>query len=110
MRVLLAFVVWIFNKVCMGLVNRHKSFKTELRRDTGVALIIWLVSSLLSSLFVFLILLGVQFVSGIQIPIQVWFTYMGTCLAYLVYTAFNLMYNAFKAERRELFETIKNGK
>jgi len=38
------------------------------------------------------------------------FLYFVPQLLYIVYTGFSLMYNAFEAERAELFETIKNGR
>lgn len=110
MRTLLAFVTWIFSKIGEGLIEQHKEFKRSLVHETGVTIFVWFVVTLFSSIVVFLVLLGTQYVTGIQIPVETWFGYIFGCVFYFLYTAVSVMYNAFKAERAELFEIIKNGK
>jgi hypothetical protein len=110
MRVWLSFISWILAKIGQGLNDFHRGFKRDLTREPGIALIAWFVISLVSSMVLLLVLGGIQYFVGINIPVQVWFAYILGCVIYLLYTSVNLMYNAFKAERAELFETIKNGK
>lgn len=110
MRVVLAFVMWIFAQMGKGLQEQHRHFVRGLKHETGLHIFVWCFVSLISSLVVFCILMGFQSLTGISVPVELWFTYVIGCVVYLVYTGFSLMYTAFKAERRELFETIKNGK
>jgi hypothetical protein len=109
-RTLLAFIKWILVKVGEGLFEFHRGFKRDLARETGMALVAWFFISLLSTLFMLIVLSGIQCVTGTNIPVQIWFAYIFGCVFYLLYTGIQIMYNAFKAERAELFETIKNGK
>ena len=109
MRLMFAFIKWIFSKLGESLIESHQSFRRGLRREPGIHVVGWFFFSLLSSILVMLILVGVQYVTGLQIPVQLWLSYVAGCVIYLIFTAVNIMYNAFKEERRELFETIKNG-
>lgn len=110
MQVAVSFIKWIFAKIFEGLLEFHSEFKVDLRRQTGITLFLWFIISLISSLGMMLLLAGLQYVTGLDIPVQIWFGYMWLCVAYLIYTGFSVMYNTFKAERAELFQTIKNGK
>ena len=110
MKVFFAFVRWTFSKIGEGLVNTNRKFRYTLQDETPLGIFIWFAVSLLSSFVVMLALFGIQYVTGINIPVQVWFAYIWACVLYLLYTGISLMYNAFKAERAELFEIIKNGR
>lgn len=110
MSTLFAFIKWVFVQIGKGLYKQHRHFRRGLEDETGLHIFIWFVLSLLSSLAAMLILVGIQSATGINIPVQVWFTYIAGCVVYLVYNGVSIMYNAFKAERAELFETIKNGR
>lgn len=106
----IAFIGWIFKNIGRGLVELNDEFRVALRRETGLALFMWFIVSLISSLAVMLLLAGIQHVTGFNIPVQVWFAYMWACVIYLIYTSFSLMYKAFNDERAEIFNTIKNGR
>jgi len=93
-----------------GLMRQHRKYREMLVDETPLALFAWIVSSAISSLLFLIIFGGLSALLEVRIPIQVWFGYMATCLFYLLYTGFSVMYNAFKAERAQLFETIKNGR
>jgi hypothetical protein len=110
MRVWLSFIKWTLVKIGEGLHDFHRGFKRDLAREPGMALVAWFFLSLLSSIVMLLVLGGIQHFIGIDIPVQVWLAYIMGCVIYLLYTGINIMYTAFKAERAELFETIKNGK
>ena len=110
MRTFLAFIKWILANIGQGLFNLHKGFKRDLAREPGIALVAWFFISLLSSLAMLIILGGIQHFGGIDIPVQVWLMYIAGCVFYLLYTGIVVMYNAFKAERAELFNTIKQGR
>ena len=110
MRTFLAFIKWIFVKVGEGLVGVHEGFKYELRNNTGMAIFAWFIVSFLTTIATLLILGAIQHFGRIDVPVEIWFMYIASCVFYLLYTGINIMYNAFKAERAELFETIKNGR
>ena len=110
MRVAVSFIKWIFEKMFEGLLEFHNGFKKDLRRNTGLAIFLWFIVSLFSTGVALLGLCGIDYVFGTQTPVQVWFGYMWLCVAYLIYTGFSVMYNTFKDERAELFNTIRNGK
>ena len=110
MRTFLAFIKWILANIGQGILGFHKGFKRDLSREPGVAIVAWFFISLLSSLAMLIILGGIQYLGVINIPVQVWFAYILGCVFYLLYTGTVVMYNAFKAERAELFNTIKQGR
>ncbi len=110
MKLAFAFIKWIFKQIGKGILSINQDFRDLLSNQPGLGLFAWFICSLLSSVAMLLLLAGVQYVTRLDIPVQVWFTYIAACVIYLLYTAFNLMYTAFKAERAELFETIKNGR
>lgn len=110
MRVGLAFIKWIFVKMFEGLLESHTSFKRNLKRETGIHLVFWFFASVVSSIIFMVVLFVIQYAIGIEIPIQVWVAYNIACVVYLVCTGFSIMYTAFKAERAQLFEIIKQGK
>lgn len=110
MRVILAFIKWVFVQIGKGLYKQHRHFRRGLEDETGLHIFIWFIITLLSSLAALLVIGAIQYVTGINIPVQVWFTHIAGCVIYLVYNGVSIMYNAFKAERAELFETIKNGR
>jgi hypothetical protein len=109
MRTFLAFFMWVLAKIGEGLHDFHRGFKRDLAREPGVALIAWFFLSLLSSVVMLLVIVAIQHFGGIDIPVQLWLGYILACVVYLLYTGINIMYSAFKAERAELFNTIKNG-
>lgn len=110
MRIFLAFIKWILVKMFRGLIDQHREFKYSLVHETGVTIFLWLVVSFITSIVMMIVLVGFQYVTGVNVPVQVWFGYIAGCVFYLLYTSIQVMYNAFKAERAQLFETIKNGK
>jgi hypothetical protein len=110
MKTMLAFVKWIFARMGKGLFKQHEKFKEMLVDETPLALFAWFIISVLTSIFFLLVFGGLSALLQVQIPVLVWFAYMVSCVFYLLYTGFSVMYNAFKAERAELFETIKHGR
>lgn len=110
MRLALAFIKWIFKKSFEGVIEWNEDFRRLLRNEAPLGIFLWFIISLISTIGVLLLCVGIQFITGLNIPMLTLFVYMGLCVVYLLYTAFSLMYNAFKAERAELFETIKNGR
>lgn len=110
MKILLPFFKWIFKQASKGIADKNEVFRDCLQYRPWEGIFVWILVSVLSSMAVLLLLGGIQFAIGIDVPIQLWFAYILSCFAYMIYTSFSLMYNAFKADRAELFETIKNGK
>lgn len=110
MRVWLAFTKWIFSHINESLSGFHAGFKRDLRREPGVAFIAWLLISLLSSAGLLIVLGYLEHVTHAGAFVYIWYAYISSCVLYLIYTGFSVMYNIFKAERAELFQTIKHGR
>lgn len=110
MRVGLAFIKWILAHIGQRLLGFHKSFKRDLKREPGIAFIAWLLVSLLSTAAMLIILGALEHFTGVGVFVYLWYAYVSSCVLYLLYSGFSVMYNTFKAERAELFETIKNGR
>ena len=107
---LLAFIKWVFKKLVENLAEVNDNFRRTMRNSFWEAFFFWLITTILTSVAWLLVLAGLQYVTGLNIPVQVWFTYIGSCVVYFLYTGVSLMYNAFEADRAELFETIKHGR
>jgi threonine/homoserine/homoserine lactone efflux protein len=107
---LLYFIKWIFSQIVEGLIHKNQMFRNTMRHETGFAFFIWGATSVGTSLGIMLCLAVFTVATGIHPPFIIMGAWMVLCLLYLVYTGFSLMYNAFKAERAELFNTIKNGR
>ena len=105
MKLTFLFIKWIFKKLFEGLAEHNSEFRYTLRNSPWEAVFFWFLFTFLTML----LLAGVQFVTKWDVPVQLWFAYIASCVLYLLYTGFSIMYNAFKRERAELFETIKNG-
>ena len=110
MKIAFLFIKWIFRNLFNKISEKNNDFRYTLRNSPWEAIFFWFMFTFLTSILTMLLLAGVQFVTGWDVPVQVWFTYIASCVFYLLYTGFSIMYNAFKAERAELFETIKNGR
>ena len=109
MKLTFLFIKWIFKKLFEGLAEHNSEFRYTLRNSPWEAVFFWFLFTFLTSILTMLMLAGVQFVTKWDVPVQLWFAYIASCVLYLLYTGFSIMYNAFKRERAELFETIKNG-
>jgi threonine/homoserine/homoserine lactone efflux protein len=107
---LLYFIKWIVNQIVEGLINKNQMFRNTMRYETGFAFFIWGATSVGTSLAIMLCLAAFTISTGIHPPFVVMGAWWAGCLLYLIYTGFSLMYNAFEADRAELFNTIKNGK
>jgi hypothetical protein len=106
----LSFAKWIFVNIGEGLSDFHAGFKRDLKREPVVAFVAWLLVSLLSTAAFLIILGALEHVTGTGAFVYIWYAYIVSCVLYLIYTGFSVMYNSFKAERAELFNTIKHGK
>ena len=110
MKLAFAFIKWILANMFSRIRETDTEFRYTLQHRPWEAVFFWFIISLLTSVVTLILLAGLQYVTGFDIPVQIWFGYMISCVIYLLYTGFSVMYNAFKAERAELFETIKNGR
>ncbi len=105
-----AFIKWIFVNIGKSLLKQHNRFKDGLEEETPITLFAWLLISIFTSVLFLIVFGGLSVLIGIHLPIEIWFAYMISCVLYLLYTGTSVMYNKFKSERAELFETIKNGR
>ncbi len=110
MTIAVDFIKWIFKKATQGLVAKHRTYGEYMTYNPWEAVFVWFIFTALSTVVVLLIFGAFKLIFNIDVPIEVWFLYIGSCFVYLIYTGFTVLYNAFRAERAHLFETIKNGR
>jgi hypothetical protein len=104
-RLLFAFVRWIFSKMFSKVLKLDETFRDTLREETGLAVFFWVVGTVCSIGVVSL--LGAGFIdTAAQFG---WFilAQLGVSFLYLVVNGVAIMYEAFKRDRQELFNVLK---
>jgi uncharacterized membrane protein len=100
-----AFILWIFSKIVSNVADANKEFRRMLRHETGLALIAWLI---LTVIFMTVItVIGAIFIDS---PAQLgWFVLaqFTVSVLYLLTNSITIMYEAFKRDRQELFNVLK---
>lgn len=110
MRTLFSFIKWVCASLFKKLALANDDLREALEYNTGEALGLWFVATVLLSI-VNLIVVGLIAVIAGTRPSSAFVLWLPlTMFVHLVYTAFSVMFKCFKQERAELFETIKNGK
>jgi hypothetical protein len=108
MRNLLAFIGWIFKQSTRSLREFNEGYRDFMEETPGGAVII----GILVSVIVFIALILIVTFSLEQYGMRPNFWIVMSCilpqLSYVVYTGFSLMYNAFEADRAEIFNILKN--
>ena len=103
-----AFVRWIFSKIVSNVADANAEFRRMLRHETGLALFAWLI---LTVIFMTVVtLLGSIFIDTAE---QLgWFVLAQFVIAvlYLLINGVTIMYEAFKRDREELFNMLKDTK
>ena len=106
-RLLFAFVRWIFSKIVSNVSDFNEEFRRMLRHETGLALIAWFILTVIFMTVVTL-LGSVTFIDTAE---QLgWFVLAQFVIAvlYLVVNGVTIMYEAFKRDRQELFNVLKD--
>ena len=107
MRVFFSFLRWLVVKAGQGLLGLNRRYRELLEDELGAAIFIWIMLSILVNVvvaFIVLVTLETPAVMG-----TVMLTTFAVCIAFLLSHAFSLLFARFKQERRELFDTIRNG-
>jgi hypothetical protein len=103
---LFAFIRWIFSKIVSNVADTNTRFRCSLRRETGLALFAWLI---LTVIFMTVITgIGAIFIDS---PAQLgWFVLaqFAVSVLYLSINGVTIMYEAFKQDRQELFNILKD--
>lgn len=106
--VLVAFIRWTFVKVSSKVSEANEKFRDALRYETGLALFAWLV---LTVIFITVItFLGLGFIDTSE---QLGWFILAQFVISLLYLSINgvtIMYEAFKRDRQELFNILKDSK
>lgn len=102
LRLTKAFSIWVVKAFFEKVAEQNTAFKEELRRHPPLAILLWM---LLSVFWVG----GLGFTSVALFGSTLGFTVgLVSTILYLVYAIFTNLYELFKRDRRDLFETIKN--
>jgi hypothetical protein len=105
-RLLVAFVRWIFSKIVSNVADANSEFRRSLRLEPVLALFAWLI---LTVIFMTVItVIGAIFIDS---PAQLgWFVLaqFTVSVLYLLTNSITIMYEAFKRDRHELFNILKD--
>lgn len=110
MKTLFLFIGWIFMKATEGIRNTNDGYREFMRDQPWGGIIVGLLLTVVSFIVLSLVTVLIATSYGVRPENWVFMLYLIPQVSYIIYTGVSLMYNAFKAERAELFETIKNGK
>jgi succinate dehydrogenase/fumarate reductase cytochrome b subunit len=106
-RLLFAFIRWIFSKIVSNVSDANTQFRRSLRRETGLALFAWLI---LTVIFM-TVITAIGSVTFIDTAEQLgWFVLAQFVISvlYLVVNGVTIMYEAFERDRQELFNILKD--
>jgi hypothetical protein len=104
-RLMFAFVRWIFSKIVSNVSDFNAEFRRMLRHETGLALFAWLILTVIFMAVVTSI--GAIFIDTAE---QLgWFVLaqFAVSVLYLLTNSITIMYEAFKRDRQELFNVLK---
>jgi len=104
-RLLFAFIRWIFSKIVSNVADANTEFRRTLKYETGLAVFAWLI-------FTAIFITVVTFLGAIFIDASAhlgWFvlTQFVISVLYLLINGVTIMYEAFKRDRHELFNVLK---
>jgi threonine/homoserine/homoserine lactone efflux protein len=105
MRKFAAFIWWVMCKFGEGVAEYDYTYRRCLRNEPWLALFLWALFTTIGAI----VTMGVVGLST-SATVGGW-AFVLIVLAsftYLVYTGISCMYQSFKKERAELFQTIKN--
>jgi hypothetical protein len=103
---LFAFIQWIFGKMFSKVIKLNKKFRNALEDEPGLAVFGWIVGTIISMAVVSL--LGAAFIdSGARFG-QFMLAQISIAVLYLTVNGVTIMYKAFKQDRQELFNKLKD--
>jgi hypothetical protein len=107
LRLMFAFIRWIFSKIVSNVADANAEFRRSLRRETGLALFAWII---LTVIFM-TVITAIGSVTFIDTAEQLgWFVLAQFVISvlYLVVNGVTIMYEAFERDRQELFNILKD--
>ena len=106
-RLMFAFVRWIFSKIVSNVSDANAEFRRMLSHETGLALFAWLI---LTVIFM-TVVTSIGAIIFIDTAEQLgWFVLAQFVISvlYLVINGVTIMYEAFERDREELFNILKD--
>lgn len=99
-----AFARWMFSKLGESIVDTHKKFGKLIHQEFGLAILLWVLFSLLGGVAVLVL-------SALVFPPQ-WLrncmqAYIILTVSYFIGSCLRTAYRSFVAERQELFDELK---
>ena len=104
-RLMFAFIGWIFRKIISNVADANAEFRRMLRHETGLALIAWLI---LTVIFM-TVVTSIGAIIFIDTAEQLgWFVLAQFVISvlYLLINGVTIMYEAFERERQELIDIL----
>lgn len=111
---LFAFSVWLLNKSTFGLSSAiregNRKFKHQLADDSGTAIVVWILVTLLTTLcYVLILLIIANHFMGTRIENpHVFFAATYLSVAYLATSYLGVLWAQFQAERQQVFDLLKD--
>ncbi len=105
---LIAFVRWIFGKVFSSVIELNEKFRDLLREAPWIAVFAWITGTIM---FIAVVsLFGMGYVDTSDQLGQFLLAQISIAVLYLAVNGVTIMYEAFKRDREELFNVLKDTK
>jgi hypothetical protein len=101
-----AFVRWIFSKIVSNVSDANIEFRRMLRRETGLAVAAWCIVTII--ILTVISSLGAIFIDTAEQFGRFVLAQFAIAVLYLVVNGVTIMYEAFKRDRQELFNILKD--
>jgi len=107
LRLMFAFVRWIFSKIVSNVSDANTEFRCLFRREPVLAFLAWCIVTVIFMTVVTLLGSIIFIDTAEQLG---WFLLAQLAISalYLLVNGVTIMYEAFKRERRELFNILKD--
>jgi hypothetical protein len=105
---LIAFVRWVFGKMFSNVIELNETFRELLRETPWIAVFAWIVGTIVFMGAVSL--LGMGYIDTAEQMGQFLLAQIAIAVLYLLINGVTIMYEAFKRERHELFNILKDPK
>jgi hypothetical protein len=103
---LIAFVRWVFGKMFSGAIELNETFRELLRETPWIAVFAWIVGTIVFMSVVSLV--GLHYVDTSEQLGQLFLAQIAIAVLYLAVNGVTIMYEAFKRDREELFNVLKD--
>ena len=100
-----SFIGWILKKIANSVIGTNSTFRSVLREEPWLALVMWLCCSMM--LFLVYIFVMMLFIDTNDDALMFILIYLAGAFLYLAVNGVSVMYEAFKEERQELFNVLR---